>query len=120
MKKYDSFNILPIVLFTLFAISVFFYLSESNAIEYNYLHKSNSNRQNQTTPTPKNSEPSVDSPTISPRDIAFISMIILGIGTLSTIILAWMNQRKVAIEARLRIEKLELEIEQLKTNKSAT
>ena len=41
-------------------------------------------------------------------------MIILAIGTISTLIISWRTERRNKIDTELRIEKSELEIEKLK------
>lgn len=47
--------------------------------------------------------------------VAFSAMIVTAIGTLSTLIIAWRNERRSKIETDLRIQKLELEIANLKS-----
>jgi hypothetical protein len=114
MKKHNGLYILSIVFFALFVASVIFY-SYVISIEDNYL-KLRETMIVKTSPTPKKTKPS-DIFTISTVNIAFASMIILGVGTFSTLILTWGSYRKNAIETKLRIEKLELEIAELKLKK---
>jgi hypothetical protein len=50
--------------------------------------------------------------------IALVSMIITAIGTCSTLILGWRNEKRAVSETKLKIEKLELEIAELKLKKA--
>ncbi len=49
--------------------------------------------------------------------IALFTMIFTGIGTFSTLILGWRNEIRNTTETKLKIEKLELEIAELKSKK---
>jgi len=50
--------------------------------------------------------------------IALLTMIFSGIGTISTAILGWRNEIRNNTETKLKIEKLELEIKELKAKEA--
>jgi hypothetical protein len=47
--------------------------------------------------------------------VSFFTMIFTGIGTFSTLILGWRNERRTNIETDLKLEKLALEVAELKS-----
>lgn len=51
--------------------------------------------------------------------ISFLTLIVVAVGTISTLILGWRNEIRNKRETQLRIEKLELEIAELKNNQES-
>lgn len=107
------------VFFALFAASATFYLFIIST-ERNYFDITQEVKSSRS-PTPKKiKQPELyqEAPPISTKGIAFGMMVIVGVGTLSTILLTWRNDKRNRNETELRIKKLELEIANLKSNRT--
>ena len=129
MTKSTFFSFLPIIFITLFLISILFYLllvAFPNPEEYSFTvlferalssHKV-AKKTPVPTPTPNSKGQSPSNATtkyINTLYISFVTAVLFAIATISTLIFSWRNDRRNKIETGLRIEKLELEIIELKT-----